>query len=102
MVNDSLCVASGTDYPIYAVGGQPWQLYWQKNITIGNQFELLTGGGQDLLAWYTAFAPALSGLSWTHTAWDPTDAELQTGSYWTAVANAKNTKIIKVLYKGDA
>lgn len=100
MINDTLCAAESGSYPIFLVGGKPWQLYWQKNISIGTDFDLLTGAGKDILAWYTSYAPAISGVSWTHTSYNPTDAQLATAGYWTAVGNAKHTKLVKVLYTG--
>jgi len=105
-VNDTLCAPTGEIgayiYPTYVLKGQPFYLAWQRTLRTEMDRDILTGGGKDILAWYVDFAPAIKYVSWVHTSYDPTAANLETGAYWEKVSgiNDKNIPIIRILTKG--
>ncbi len=103
LLNDSLCqpvtVGSDTVYPVYIVRGKPLYLAWQRNVRVYEDFEPAVGGGKYSVFWYADFVPAVKGISWTHTAYDPTQSDLETSTYWNKVFENKHITICKVLAK---
>jgi hypothetical protein len=106
LLNDSLCtpvtIGEATVYPIYIVRGQPLYLAWQRNVRVYEDFEPAIGGGKYSVFWYADFVPAVKGISWVHTSYDPSEADLGTGSYWSKVYEDKHITMCKVLAKVHA
>lgn len=97
-INDTLCaVDSNGNYPVYMMSGSPLYLAWQKNVRVYEDFVPATGGGTYQTYWYADFVPAIKGVSWTHTAYDPTVGDLATVGYWTKVFENKHIKMLKVI-----
>jgi len=103
LVNDTLCEATtsngATVYPVYVIQGQPFYLAWQRNVRTYEKFVPETGGGRYETYWYADFVPAVKGVSWTHTSYDPTQANLETAGYWTKVFENKLITMFKILVK---
>lgn len=105
IVDDTLPVASGTDYTTYMFGpgtvaygeGQPkYPIAHTRNELAGN------GYGQETITVRREFILHPRGLKWTSTSMagsSPTNTELATGSNWAKAWDTKNIKIIKILSK---
>lgn len=99
-INDTLCAVNGEgNYPVFMMSGQPLYLAWQKDVTVYEKFVPETGHGRYEVYWYADFVPAVKGISWTHTSYDPSAADLANGSYWTKVFEDKHIKMLKVIVK---
>jgi hypothetical protein len=104
-LNNTLCAADTTTtpgttlYPIFITKGNPLYMAWQQDVVAYDDFDPAVGHGTYKTYWYADFVPAVKGVSWTHTTFNPTTTELETGSYWTKVFEDKNIPIIKVLAK---
>jgi len=95
-LNDAMCAATNSVYPTYLVGGQPWYIGFQKNITFEEYREPMSAGGQDNLIVRYHYCPHIKGVSYTNATMNPTAAQLATTTYWTQTALDKNIKLVQL------
>lgn len=83
-------------YPIYFFAGQPLYLGYQNDLRVFTEFNPAVGGGKESLYAYVDFAPAVKYISWDDTTYDPTDAQLATGTKWAKIGLNDIDKMIGV------
>lgn len=102
IVNDTLCAgttANGiTSYPCYLVGGSPWSIKWQKNLSYETYRESLSD--KNHLIWHYSYAPSIPGTSYTDATDNPTNTNLLTATITKTAENDKNIKLVKLIVTG--
>lgn len=97
IVNNTLCEQNADgSYPVYFFAGQPLYLGYQNDLRVFTDFDPATGGGKESLYAYVDFAPAVKYISWDDTTYDPTDANLATGTKWAKIGLNDIDKMIGV------
>lgn len=103
VVNDVLCAPTGSDYPTYLSGGQPYRLSWQRRIRLENDRDIRKAAGTNFWVASWHIAPHVKGVSYSassipSTPTNPTPAQLATANKWERVAtNAEDIKLVKIV-----
>lgn len=104
VVNNTICPAwSGSTYPIYLTGGQPFRLSYQRPVRMESDRDIRLAAGTDIWVSSVHFAPHVKGVSYsssgTPTATkNPSNAQLATAGNWEKVATSDDAiKVVQLL-----
>ena len=98
ITNDTLCASytsgENTIYPVFLVGGTPWKIQWQKNLS----YELyrIPTTDQNNLIWHYSFSPSIPGTSYIDATDTPTNIELLTATFTKTAENDSDIKLVKI------
>jgi hypothetical protein len=99
LINDTLCAPTDDVYNAYLVGGQPFYLGYQRNITLEQDRNILVGGGTDIVAFNVALGCAIQGVSYVSATMNPASSVLATPATWSLVDDYRNVKLIQIKTK---